>query len=85
MKNTAYTNLANWFEELNDDCDYENWSQYLILKLKQYVLITKLFIKTKRFIIHIIYRLNLQDKLQIKIYKILLTHMNFKKNLAKQL
>ncbi len=35
MKNTAaYTNLADWFEYLNDDCDYENWSQYLILKLK---------------------------------------------------
>lgn len=42
MKNTAYTNLANWFEELNDDCDYENWSQYLILKLKQYPLKTGL-------------------------------------------
>ena len=35
MKNTAaYTNLADWFEYLNDDCDYENWSQYLIMKLK---------------------------------------------------
>ncbi|MBQ7924273.1 MAG: class I SAM-dependent methyltransferase [Clostridia bacterium] len=39
MKNTAaYTNLAGWFEYLNDDCDYENWSQYLILKLKEYPL-----------------------------------------------
>ena len=42
MKNTAYTNLANWFEELNDDCDYENWSQYLISKLKTYPLKTGL-------------------------------------------
>ena len=31
----AYTNLAEWFEYLNDDCGYENWSQYLILKLKE--------------------------------------------------
>ncbi|MBE5745403.1 MAG: class I SAM-dependent methyltransferase [Clostridiales bacterium] len=39
MKNTAaYTNLAGWFEYLNDDCDYENWSQYLILKLKEFPL-----------------------------------------------
>ena len=29
----AYTNLAVWFEYLNDDCGYENWSQYLIEKL----------------------------------------------------
>ncbi len=37
MKNTAaYTNLAGWFEYLNDDCDYENWSQYLIMKLNGY-------------------------------------------------
>ena len=34
----AYSHLAKWFEYLNDDCDYENWSQYLILKLKQYPL-----------------------------------------------
>ena len=34
----AYTNLAEWFEYLNDDCGYENWSQYLILKLKEYPL-----------------------------------------------
>ncbi len=32
----AYEHLAKWFEYLNDDCDYENWSQYLILKLKKY-------------------------------------------------
>ena len=35
---TAYTNLAEWFEYLNDDCGYENWSQYLISKLKAYPL-----------------------------------------------
>ena len=35
---SAYTNLAEWFEYLNDDCGYENWSQYLILKLKNYPL-----------------------------------------------
>lgn len=41
MKRTvAYTNLAKWFEYLNDDCDYENWSQYLILKLEKYPLAT---------------------------------------------
>ena len=34
MKNAAYVNLANWFEYLNDDCGYENWSQYLITRLK---------------------------------------------------
>ncbi len=34
----AYAYLANWFEYLNDDCDYENWSQYLILKLKKFPL-----------------------------------------------
>ncbi len=37
-KTVAYTNLAEWFEYLNDDCDYENWSQYLISKLKNYPL-----------------------------------------------
>ena len=37
-KTAAYTNLAEWFEYLNDDCGYENWSQYLILKLKGYPL-----------------------------------------------
>ena len=35
-KKTAYAHLAKWFEYLNDDCDYENWSQYLILKLSRY-------------------------------------------------
>ncbi len=38
----AYTNLAVWFEYLNDDCDYENWSQYLIEKLKAHPLKTGL-------------------------------------------
>ncbi len=33
-RKVAYTNLAQWFEYLNDDCDYENWSQYFIEKLK---------------------------------------------------
>ena len=43
MKRTvAYTNLAKWFEYLNDDCDYENWSQYLIMQLKNYPLATGL-------------------------------------------
>ena len=41
-KQTAYTNLAEWFEYLNDDCDYENWSQYLILKLSAFPLATGL-------------------------------------------
>ena len=35
---TAYTHLAEWFEYLNDDCDYENWSQYLITELEKYPL-----------------------------------------------
>ena len=35
-KKQAYSHLAKWFEYLNDDCDYENWSQYLILKLKRF-------------------------------------------------
>ena len=35
-RQTAYVNLAKWFEYLNDDCGYENWSQYLIGKLKRY-------------------------------------------------
>ncbi len=38
MKNAAYVNLARWFEYLNDDCDYEKWSQYLIEKLKGFPL-----------------------------------------------
>ena len=32
----AYAHLAEWFEYLNDDCGYENWSQYFITKLKSY-------------------------------------------------
>ena len=35
-KQSAYENLAKWFEYLNDDCGYENWSQYLIAQLKNY-------------------------------------------------
>ena len=42
MKNTAYQNLANWFEYLNDDCGYENWSQYLIAELDEYLKKAKL-------------------------------------------
>ena len=38
MKEAAYTNLAVWFEYLNDDCGYENWSQYLIEKLRAFPL-----------------------------------------------
>lgn len=38
----AYTHLAEWFEYLNDDCGYENWSQYFIAKLKAYPLKTGL-------------------------------------------
>lgn len=37
MKKTAYQNLAEWFEYLNDDCGYENWSQYLIAELNGYL------------------------------------------------
>lgn len=32
----AYDALGNWFEYLNDDCGYENWSQYLISILNGY-------------------------------------------------
>ena len=28
--NEAYGPLAEWFEYLNDDCDYASWSQYFI-------------------------------------------------------
>ena len=38
MKNAAYANLAEWFEYLNDDCDYERWAQYLLEKLKPFAL-----------------------------------------------
>ncbi len=41
-KKTAYVHLAKWFEYLNDDCGYENWSQYLISKLSRYSLSTGL-------------------------------------------
>ena len=41
-RNNAYAELAKWFEYLNDDCDYEKWSQYLILHLKKYPLSTGL-------------------------------------------
>ena len=37
--NTAYTHLAKWFEYLNDDCGYANWSQYLINRLSAYPLV----------------------------------------------
>ena len=37
-RKAAYANLAKWFEYLNDDCDYENWSQYLIEKLRAFPL-----------------------------------------------
>ncbi len=37
-RNAAYSALAEWFEYLNDDCDYEKWSQYLIKKLSSYSL-----------------------------------------------
>ncbi len=41
-RQSAYTNLAKWFEYLNDDCGYVNWSQYLIMKLKNYTRTTGL-------------------------------------------
>ena len=41
-RKAAYSTLAEWFEYLNDDCDYENWSQYLIKKLSAYRLETGL-------------------------------------------
>lgn len=37
-KKQAYAYLAKWFEYLNDDCGYEQWSQYLIDKLAGYPL-----------------------------------------------
>ena len=30
----AYSSLADWFEYLNADCDYEKWSQYLYGRLR---------------------------------------------------
>lgn len=32
--NESYSALGGWFEELNADCDYEKWSQYLLNKIK---------------------------------------------------
>ncbi len=37
-RQSAYAHLAKWFEYLNDDCGYENWSQYLIKKLRAFPL-----------------------------------------------
>ncbi len=37
-KKQAYACLATWFEYLNDDCGYEQWSQYLIEKLSRFSL-----------------------------------------------
>ena len=31
--NEAYAGLADWFEYLNSDCDYDSWSQYLYERL----------------------------------------------------
>ena len=31
----AYDSLAEWFEYLNDDCDYPVWSQYFIDGLRR--------------------------------------------------
>lgn len=31
----AYDHLAEWFETLNDDCDYTSWSQYFIEGLEK--------------------------------------------------
>ena len=33
MTHDAYASLAEWFEYLNADCDYEKWSQYLYERL----------------------------------------------------
>lgn len=41
-KQAAYKNLADWFEYLNDDCGYGNWSQYLISLLGAFPLKTGL-------------------------------------------
>ena len=38
MKNAAYAGLAEWFEYLNDDCDYVRWSKYLLAKLSPFSL-----------------------------------------------
>lgn len=36
-KPDAYSALADWFEYLNDDCGYNEWSQYLLKKIKSLV------------------------------------------------
>ncbi len=41
-RNKAYANLAQWFEYLNDDCGYENWSQYFVARLREYPLVSGL-------------------------------------------
>ncbi len=41
-RKAAYANLAKWFEYLNDDCGYENWSQYLLSKLRAFQLVSGL-------------------------------------------
>lgn len=41
-RKSAYTHLAEWFEYLNDDCGYENWSQYLLKTLGAFSLETGL-------------------------------------------
>lgn len=35
MADNAYSALADWFEYLNDDCGYEEWSQYLLSVLQK--------------------------------------------------
>ncbi len=35
MKGKAYSAIGSVFEDLNKDCDYISWSQYLIKKLKE--------------------------------------------------
>ena len=30
----AYDHLSEWFERLNDDCGYEQWSQYFLKGLQ---------------------------------------------------
>ena len=32
----SYSTLGNWFEYLNEDCDYASWSQYLIKGLAKF-------------------------------------------------
>jgi ubiquinone/menaquinone biosynthesis C-methylase UbiE len=36
MAEKAYNALADWFEYLNDDCGYEEWSQYLLSTLQKH-------------------------------------------------